>query len=255
MARSMNGSRWVCVLVLLFPSVSVAGDFERGVEAFDKKDYDLAVTSFTKAIEANPKAPAAYFYRGLAYREKKEYNKALGDFTDAIRLEPHPAPCYYNRAIVHAEKKDFEKALKDLDEAVRLEPKNASPYAGRGSVHYDNKEYGKAEADCLTAIRLDPKLSVGFNNLAWLRATCPNAKFRDGKKAVELATKACELSEWKVWFELNTLAAAHAENGDFKEAMKWQKKAIELGTGDKAALDKANQRLKVYEKGEPYRQE
>jgi hypothetical protein len=63
------------------------------------------------------------------------------------------------------------------------------------------------------------------------------------------------LSEWKSWFELNTLAGAHAENGNFKEAIQWQKKALELGSDDKEFLDKARQRLKLFEKSEPYRQE
>jgi tetratricopeptide (TPR) repeat protein len=243
------------VAVLLTSSAAVAGDFERGVEAFEKKDYDLAVTCFTKAIEASPKAPAGYFYRGLAYREKKEYDKAITDFTDAIRHDPESASCYYNRGIVYSRKREFGKALKDFDESVRLEPRNAIPYLGRGWAYDETKEYEKAAADYKRAIELDPKMSAAHNNLAWLRATCPVAKFRDGKQAVELATEACESSEWKVWFELNTLAAAYAESGDFKEAVRWQKKAIELGTDDKAFLDKARHRLKLYEKGEPYRQD
>lgn len=243
------------VLLLVVPSCSSADYFQRGVEAFEKREYDLAVTHFTKAVVQSPKAPAAYFYRALAYREKKEYDKAVADFTEVIRLDPNPAAGYYNRGVVHARKKEYDKALKDFDEAIRLEPENAIPYAGRGRTHQDKKEYEKAEADCLTAIRLDPKLSVGHNNLAWLRATCPNAKLRDGKRAVESATKACELSEWKGWHELGTLAAAHAENGDFKDAVKWQRKAIELGTDDKEFLDRAEQRLKLYEKGAPHRQE
>jgi hypothetical protein len=52
---------------------------------------------------------------------------------------------------------------------------------------------------------------------------------------------------------LGTLAAAKAEAGNFKEAVKWQKKAIELGYDDKEETEKARQRLKLYEEGKPYK--
>ena len=53
-----------------------------------------------------------------------------------------------------------------------------------------------------------------------------------------------------------TLAAPYAECGDFQEAVQWQKKAIELySNGDKEDLEKAQERLKLYEAGKPYREE
>jgi len=243
-------------VIIILPAGSCRADeFEQGVEAFEKKDFDAAIASFNKSIATNLKSPAGYFYRGLAFREKKEYESAISDFTDAIRLEAKPAACYYNRGIVYSRKRNLTKALEDFNSAVRLEPENAIPYVGRGWAFEENKQYEKAIEDYMTAVRLAPKMSVGHNNLAWLRATCPNAKLRDGKKAVELATKACELTEWKAWLEVGTLAAAYAENGNFKEAVKWQNQAIELGADDKDFLEKARPRLKLYEKNEPYRQE
>ena len=39
-------------------------------------------------------------------------------------------------------------------------------------------------------------LAIDHNN-AWFLATCPKAEFRNGKSAVEDATRACELTGWK----------------------------------------------------------
>jgi hypothetical protein len=86
-------------------------------------------------------------------------------------------------------------------------------------------------------------------------ATCPQDDIRDGKRAVALATKACELSKWKDANDIDTLAAAHAEAGSFSEAMKYQKKALEVGFEDKADAENARQRLLLYEREKPYRDE
>ena len=46
-------------------------------------------------------------------------------------------------------------------------------------------------------------------------ATSPDAKLRNGRRAIELATRACELTKYKAAYILSTLAAAYAETGDF----------------------------------------
>ncbi|MCA9259467.1 MAG: tetratricopeptide repeat protein [Planctomycetales bacterium] len=242
-----------CVILASLTSLSCANEFESGVKAFENENYDLAVEQFSKAISASPGDPGAYFYRGLAHREKKAFAEAVSDFTHAIRFEPKPAACYYNRAIVYHAMQDFENALKDMDECVRLDPENSLVYAGRGSVLLDNQEFEKAEAGFQLAIRLDPEQAAALNNLAWLRATCPVNRFRDGEEAVVLATKACELTKENGQLVLSTLAAAYAEAGDFRKAVKWQKKAIDMGEKDKEFLIRAKRRLVLYENGEPYR--
>ena len=45
---------------------------------------------------------------------------------------------------------------------------------------------------------------------------------------VGYATTACELTPWKDWHALNSLAAAYAEAGKFTNAVKWQEKVVEI---------------------------
>jgi len=101
------------------------------------------------------------------------------------------------------------------------------------------------------AAKLKPGDPHVFNDLAWTLATFPDARYRDNKLALESATKACVLSEWKNPVYLDTLSAAYAESGDFDAAVKWQSKAIELLTDEKEKEDHRT-RLKLYREKKPY---
>lgn len=77
---------------------------------------------------------------------------------------------------------------------------------------------------------------------------------RNGKEAVELATKACELSQWQNWSEIDTLAAAYAEAGDFDQAIKYERHVMQM-TRPPTSDGRIKQRLTLYEKHKAYREE
>lgn len=85
-----------------------------------------------------------------------------------------------------------------------------------------------------------------------LEATCPDAKYRDGKKAVEDATKASQLTAGKEVRILETLAAAYAEAGDFASAVMWQEQAMALAP--EKSKRSVRFRLDLYNSHRPYRQ-
>jgi len=226
----------------------------RGNAYDSKQEFDKAIADYSEAIRIDPKRALAFALRGMVYTEKKDYDKAIADFSEAIRLDPKNAAAFRNRGVAYYRKKDYDKAIADYSEAIRLDPKNAAAFVIRGVAYRKRQEYDKAIQDYSEAVRLDPRNANASRNLAWFLAACPKDSLRDGKRAVQLATQTCELSGWKLPVDLDILAAAHAECGDFQEAIKWQKKAIELGFEDKEK-EKAVKRLKLYEEGKPYRLE
>ena len=92
-----------------------------------------------------------------------------------------------------------------------------------------------------------------YNNRATIMASCPESKYRDGKGAVESATRACELSDWRRPDYLSTLAAAYAENGDFDAAIRRQTRATEM-LPDERQKDAFRSGLALYQANNPYRE-
>ena len=218
---------------------------------------EQAIEFFTNYIRSYPGDAYGYTMRAIVWREeRKELDIALADCNEAIRLDPTNAYVYNNRGWAWSDKKEYDKAIADYSEAIRFNPKHvrANAYIGRGLAWGYKKEYDKAINDYTEAIRLDPKGALAYNNRAWLWSTCTDAKYRDGKQAVQSAMTACELSEWKEPNTVGILAAAYAEVGDFDSAVKWQSKAIGLQRDEKTKEDYRT-RLKLYqEKQKPYRE-
>ena len=126
-----------------------------------------------------------------------------------------------------------------------------SAYYNRGNLWAKKNDHDKAIADYDEAIRLNPKDARAYNNRAWLRATCPDQKYRDGRKAYEDASEACQLDNYKEANILGTLAAAYAECGDFDKAVEWQEKANKMYT-DAAQKQEGEERLKLYKDEKAY---
>ncbi len=123
------------------------------------------------------------------------------------------------------------------------------PWRGAGRID-------EAIAHTRKALQLKPDYPEALNELAWLRATCPDAAFRDGAAAIELAQRAIELSHGKTPEALDTLAAAYAEAGMFSKAAETVGEALDLARQqNKAALvEGLKARLWLYEAETPYRQ-
>src|ERR1043165_8457509 len=101
-------------------------------------------------------------------------------------------------------------------------------------------------------MRLTPTLPNSYKNLAWLMATCPEAKFRNGTQAVAYAHHALSMVNEKVvaWFGI--LAAAYAELGNFDEAVRWQTRCLDGLPANKKPEQEA--RLNLFKARQPYRE-
>jgi tetratricopeptide (TPR) repeat protein len=254
-----TAAKMVALAVLVAGTATVAihaSDYiKRGRFYLFRGEYDHAIANFDQALQLDPQSVPAYFNRGRANKLNGNYEQALHDYTQAIQLDPKAADAYVNRGQIYNLEGDRERAITDFNQAIQLDAGKPIPYLDRGVAEVAKGEYDQAIADFNSAIKIDPNFSPAYNNLAVQLATCPTAAIRDGKKAIEYATKACELSQWGNLNQINTLAAAYAEAGDFDNAIKWENKILETPslTPEEAAL--AKERLALYQAHQPYHRE
>ena len=234
----------------------------RGIYAELSQDYKEAVKLLTRAIEDERgeviKLALARRFRGLAYKHLGRRDEALNDFLEVIRIQPKLDLGYYDAGVIYNLTNRYKEAIDAMTRAIDLRTDDrglARRRSERGNAYFHLGQFKRAQDDFVVAVRLGPRDSDVLNNAAWFRATCPDPAFRNGKEAVELASRACAVDKWKDADQIDTLAAAHAEAGNFAEAERYQLKALSLLSADEALRPKFQARLKQYRAKQPVRQQ
>ncbi|HET6882907.1 MAG TPA: tetratricopeptide repeat protein [Pirellulales bacterium] len=216
-------------------------------------DLDTALDDLGEAIRRQPENHYLLNNRATVYEAQKKYEEAIADYNAALKLSPNDPVYWANAAATRLRMKDYGKAVANADRAIALDAQFPVAYRIRAIALAFQGNGQRALDDFTQAARLDPSGPSSYASPAWTQATCPVDACRNGKKAVELATHACELTGWKDSWCLDVLGAAYAEAGDFANATKYAKKAEELASAvDKPEISK---RLELYGTKQPYRDE
>lgn len=251
-------------------------------------EHDEAIENFTKLIEKFD-APGLYYFRSVLYLQAKDYDKALADVNKSLRQGMDVATATRLKGVIylqmekyddairifkqlrrHVEHKDdaaaqiayatakkglYKSALKMLNAELEKQPESTDFLRTLADMELMFGHWGKAAEVYERILKLNPTDSGVLNNYAWLLATCPDDKLRDGKRALEMAVSACEITFYAEAYILSTLASAHAELGDFEKAREWARKAVELGEKEKhESLDNLKSELASYEEDKPWRE-
>ena len=145
------------------------------------------------------------------------------------------------------------EAIPELTQAVELAPRTAMMHYELGIALFRNGQQTAGDAEFRTAREVDPRWPAAAREAAWTLATHPDRQGRNGALAVQLAQHACAVAQYSDPFLLDTLAAAQAESGQFEEAAKTMRRALEY----KAALPPdlvrpMEERLRLYERRQPF---
>lgn len=101
--------------------------YKEGNTYFDEQKYDLAIGSYTKALDLNPSNKFAQNNLGVAYMEKKNYSKAAEKFKKVLELDAAYDMAVLNLGIIYDEHiVDKEQALKYYDRYLELKGPRAT---------------------------------------------------------------------------------------------------------------------------------
>jgi hypothetical protein len=127
----------------------------------------------------------------------------------------------------------------------------------QGMISTANQRFSDAIIHYQRVLELDTNSVPALNNLAWLLATASDPQLRNGKEAVRLAERACQLTQYKVAFLVGTLAAAYAEAGRFDDAATNAQEArvLAVAHGQNEIAGTNEWLLELYKSGRAYHQE
>jgi len=226
-----------------------------GLAAYRMSDFDSAERAYHMALSLSPNHPEALHGLGVVSMHKKKYDEAEGYLLKTIELAPELENVYKDLAFSRTRQRKFQEAVSPLREALRIKPDDARCHVllaatltalGRIDevhVHLDmairldaTYEDARASVDVADGLLTMGKLDEAANHyrramelgpdyvpalvgLASVLATANEESFRDGKEAVALGEKACRLTRHTDAAAMAVLAAGHAENGQFPDAI------------------------------------
>lgn len=208
------------------PEVGIPAKARLVLSFLDAGRLDEAQRILEPLVRANPGDPNGWLMAAALLKEQGRTSEAGQLFSNVITHNP--------KFLLDTPTLNFE-----LAELYTLQGSNRE-----ASVYYSK------------ALELSPQFTNALNNFAWMLATSPDDQVRNGKRAVELAQRGCELTSWRQPVFIGTLAAAYAEAGQFDDAVKMGERARALAQkqGNEPVAKRNGELLEVYRQHKAYRE-
>jgi protein O-mannosyl-transferase len=215
-----------------------------------------SLTLFLHTYNATTDNYAAGNFLGNLLEQAGRKDQALRLYEESVRLQPDYPMGQFNLGMLLLESGRPAEASNHLAIAAQLMPSHPD-------VQYDLglflRRYGspsEAMSHFRAAVAARPDFPAALNDLAAMLATAADAGLRSGAEAVQLARRACELTQYQQAALVTTLSAAYAEAGRFPEAIATAQKARDLATasGQTNVATRVEALLKLYQSGSPYRE-
>ncbi len=225
-----------------------------------------AMEQFAAVVTLDPRHVEAHRILADAAVRSDELGAAWAHYRAILDVLPQDAEALLGAARAAAAAGRLDRAVENYRALLSHDPRHAAGRHELGLALIRNGPAGAAEgAEHLRRAYLeDRRLLERGNDIAWALATHRDAARRDGQLALLIALELNAVAGGAEPALLETLAAAHAETGDFEAAASTVEEAIEIVGNSESRqaatppdrqrlLDLLNRRLDQYRQGIPAR--
>ncbi|HEU5248017.1 MAG TPA: glycosyltransferase family 39 protein [Candidatus Udaeobacter sp.] len=235
--------------------MSSGSHFDLAISA-KRNDPERAIAEARYAIQLGPENSSAYQFLMNCLFESRRYSEAADLGREWLAVTPYDAAAHSALGSALVEDAELVSAAQHLGYVMMLRPEVEQAHAQLRQILLSLAKESDGSQRLREVAANAPDSPRMLDELAWLLATYPDSRSRDGSEAVRLAKHACDLTERKIPALLDTLAAAYAEAGDFSHAISTAEEALNRArsSGDNDAVKLSENILASLRENVPYRE-
>ncbi len=187
-------------------------------------DATGAVAQFDELLRRSPDYAPAHYSLGVVALSRGETDAAIERFSRAVRADPTYLQARLQLANTLRLRGRFEPSLREYAEVIKEDPRVGEARLGEALALVRLSRFDEARARLTEAARLLPDRPEFVNALARLYAAAPDARIRNGERAIQLAQQLMQRRQ--TLSSREAMAMALAEAGRYDEAARWQRETI-----------------------------
>ena len=223
-------------------------NYNLGNALLQEGDANTAADYSARAVALAPRDAEAQVALGNALLEKGSRDEAIACYKHAIDLRPDYFAAHSNLSSALLQSGDVDGAMAEARIAIAIRPSDTSAHINLAIALTQKDKIGGAIRNYERALAISPDSVVANNNLAWLLMSDPAPGNRT--RALQLASRANQLSRESNAIVLRTLAAVNAALGKLSEAadIAERARALAQAQGDHALEAELNQEVASYKR-------
>ena len=225
-----------------------------GVALVSTGSLEEGIEQFRLAIQCRPSVPTYHGNLAGALLARRQYDECIEECQTALRLSRDMVGVhsFWGAALIAQGK--VEEGIEHYRYLVDSSPNQPSPLLNLGLALASQGRTSQALEAFHGVLKQWPDYVPAMNSIAWIYATDPDPAIRNGPEAVRLARQVVDITQHAAASALETLAAAYAQVGQFRDAVTLAEEAEKRAAvvGDQALLKDVRARLELFRAGQAF---